>query len=103
MTYADVIVDITAKALDRPFQYLVPEDLEPEVEEGTIVEAPFGNGNRKFSAALPAENTAAAAQGAVSVRTGKTAVQRQFIDLFSKGIPQIAVQAPVMIHFSVER
>ena len=22
MTYADVIVDITAKALDRPFQYL---------------------------------------------------------------------------------
>ena len=28
MTYADVIVDITAKALDRPFQYLVPEDLE---------------------------------------------------------------------------
>lgn len=49
MTYADVIVDITAKALDRPFQYLVPEDLEPEVEEGTIVEAPFGNGNRKIT------------------------------------------------------
>ena len=49
MTYADVIVDITAKALDRPFQYLVPEDLEPEVEEGTIVEAPFGNGNRRIT------------------------------------------------------
>ena len=49
MTYADVIVDITAKALDRPFQYLVPKNLEQEVEEGTIVEAPFGNGNRKIT------------------------------------------------------
>ena len=49
MTYADVIVDITAKALDRPFQYLIPEHLENEVEEGTIVEAPFGNGNRKIT------------------------------------------------------
>ena len=49
MTYADVIVDITAKALDRPFQYLVPEELEPEVEEGAVVEAPFGNGNRQIT------------------------------------------------------
>ena len=49
MIYADVIVDITAKALDRPFQYLVPPALEADVEEGTIVEAPFGNGNRKIT------------------------------------------------------
>ena len=49
MVYADVIVDCTAKALDRPFQYLVPEELESEVEEGTIIEAPFGNGNRKIT------------------------------------------------------
>ncbi len=42
-------VDITAKALDRPFQYLVPEELESEIEEGAIVEAPFGSGNRKIT------------------------------------------------------
>ncbi len=49
MRYADVAVDITAKALDRPFQYLVPEELEAEVEEGAIIEAPFGNGNRTIT------------------------------------------------------
>ncbi len=49
MKYADVAVDITAKALDRPFQYSVPEELEPEIEEGVIVEAPFGNGNRTIT------------------------------------------------------
>ncbi len=49
MTYADVIVDSTARALDHPFQYLVPEELVSEVEEGSIVEAPFGNGNRSMT------------------------------------------------------
>ena len=49
MRYADVVVDITAKALDRPFQYRIPPELEPEVEEGVIVEAPFGNGNRMIT------------------------------------------------------
>lgn len=49
MRYADVAVDITAKALDRPFQYMVPEELESEIEEGAIVQAPFGNGNRMIT------------------------------------------------------
>ena len=49
MKYADVAVDITAKALDRPFQYLVPEELEAGIEEGAIVKAPFGNGNREIT------------------------------------------------------
>ena len=49
MRYADVVVDITAKALDRPFQYRIPAELESEVEEGVIVEAPFGNGNRMIT------------------------------------------------------
>ncbi len=59
MTYADVIVDITAKALDRPFQYLVPAELEQAVEEGTIVEAPFGNGNRKITGYVMALSSSA--------------------------------------------
>ena len=42
-------VDITAKALDRPFQYLIPPELEAEMEEGAIVQAPFGNGNRMIT------------------------------------------------------
>ncbi len=42
-------VDITAKALDRTFQYLIPEHLEKEVEEGVIIQAPFGNGNRTIT------------------------------------------------------
>ena len=49
MTYADVIVDITAKALDRPFQYLVPPELEKDIEEGAVVEAPFGSANRMIT------------------------------------------------------
>ena len=49
MRYADVVVDITAKALDREFQYLIPDELESEVEEGVIVQAPFGNGNRTIT------------------------------------------------------
>ena len=35
MRYADVAVDITAKALDRPFQYLIPPELEAEMENIT--------------------------------------------------------------------
>ena len=42
-------VDITAKALDRLFQYAIPSELENQVEEGTIVEAPFGKGNRTIT------------------------------------------------------
>ena len=42
-------VDITARALDRPFQYRIPEELESEVEEGVIVQAPFGSGNRMIT------------------------------------------------------
>ena len=49
MRYADVAVDITAKALDRPFQYLIPQQMENQIEEGTIVRAPFGNGNREIT------------------------------------------------------
>ena len=47
MLFADVIVDISVKSLDRPFQYLVPEELENEVVIGTPVMIPFGQGNRQ--------------------------------------------------------
>lgn len=42
--YADIIVNIAS--LDKAFQYLVPEDLKEQVEIGTAVRIPFGNGGR---------------------------------------------------------
>lgn len=44
--YADVIVDISSEKLDRVFQYRIPEHLEEHLEPGTVVEVPFGRGNR---------------------------------------------------------
>ena len=46
--YADVIVDISHEKLDRPFQYRIPERLRGQLEPGTCVEIPFGNGNRRI-------------------------------------------------------
>ena len=42
--YADIIVNIAS--LDKSFQYLVPPDMEPQVEIGSAVRIPFGNGGR---------------------------------------------------------
>ncbi len=44
--YADVIVDISSEKLDRVFQYRIPERMEGMLEPGTVVEVPFGKGNR---------------------------------------------------------
>ena len=33
MLYAEVIVDITSEALDRPFSYIIPEEMEKEMPE----------------------------------------------------------------------
>lgn len=46
LKYADIIVDISLEALNRVFQYIVPEILGPEVQIGSQVMVPFGNGNR---------------------------------------------------------
>ncbi len=44
--YADIIVDISAEALDRPYQYRIPDALQDAVAVGTLVKIPFGRGNR---------------------------------------------------------
>ncbi len=44
--YADIIIDISHEAIDRPFQYRIPEKLEPEIQTGTMVKIPFGRGNQ---------------------------------------------------------
>ncbi len=41
--YADIIVNISAESLDRPFQYLIPDMLKEKIMPGTPVIIPFGN------------------------------------------------------------
>lgn len=49
MIFADVIVDISVKSLDRPFQYIVPEEMEFDIDIGSVVRIPFGMGNRTMT------------------------------------------------------
>ncbi|EOR26591.1 primosome assembly protein PriA [Niallia nealsonii AAU1] len=42
MTVAKVIVDVPAKQTDRPFDYLIPEELEDVIQPGMRVIVPFG-------------------------------------------------------------
>ncbi|MCF8018225.1 MAG: primosomal protein N' [Vallitaleaceae bacterium] len=44
--YAQIIISISVKSLDRIFTYGVPETLRPSLRIGSIVEIPFGAGNR---------------------------------------------------------
>ena len=43
--YADVIIDIVHKAVDRTFQYRIPEALRESLTVGACVRVPFGKGN----------------------------------------------------------
>ncbi len=45
MLFADVIVDISVKSLDRPFQYIVPEEYRDMAVVGAPVLIPFGQGD----------------------------------------------------------
>lgn len=49
MKFANIIVEISAKSLDRPFTYLIPNHLEDVVEIGTLVTIPFGPSNREMA------------------------------------------------------
>ena len=46
---AEVIVNISVDALDRCFEYRIPEELIGSVAEGTPVAIPFGRGNRELT------------------------------------------------------
>lgn len=48
MKFANVIVDISHEKLDRPFGYIIPDELEKEITVGTAVIIPFGKGNRQI-------------------------------------------------------
>ena len=44
-TYAQVIIDISRRGLDRPFTYRIPENLRGRLRAGSIVRVPFGAGS----------------------------------------------------------
>lgn len=44
--YADIIIDIAVQQLDRTFQYRIPEQLYGRIAPGSMVEIPFGNGDK---------------------------------------------------------
>ncbi|MCC8097503.1 MAG: hypothetical protein LIO44_02865, partial [Eubacterium sp.] len=46
MKYAEIIIEIKAKEVDRVFCYIVPESLEDKICEGMRVSVPFGRGSR---------------------------------------------------------
>lgn len=45
--YADIIIDISHEAIDRPFQYKIPDELIDSVGIGTQVMVPFGRYNSR--------------------------------------------------------
>lgn len=45
--FASIIVDITTSALNKPFIYVIPNDLLNEIKVGDKVVFPFGNGNNE--------------------------------------------------------
>ncbi len=44
--YAKIVVDIAGENLDRSFEYRIPEALSSQIGVGSVVEVPFGKGNR---------------------------------------------------------
>ncbi len=48
--FARVIIDLSVEAVDRPFSYRIPPELEDKVAIGTLVKVPFGTGNAKRKA-----------------------------------------------------
>ena len=44
--YADIIIDISHEGVDKTFEYKIPEDLSEQVQVGSVVKVPFGQGNR---------------------------------------------------------
>lgn len=46
MEYAEVVLDITNKNVDKPFTYRIPKDMRGKIAVGRRVIIPFGNGNR---------------------------------------------------------
>lgn len=45
--YAEIIIEISIKSLEKTFSYGIPEGLSDQIVPGSVVEIPFGAGNRR--------------------------------------------------------
>lgn len=52
MLFANVIIDLSLKNVDRTYQYRIPEALETQVFAGSVVWVSFGKGNRRLKAVV---------------------------------------------------
>lgn len=52
MLFANVIIDLSLKNVDRTYQYRIPEALEAQVFSGSVVWVSFGKGNRRLKAVV---------------------------------------------------
>ena len=47
MRIAKIVVAAAVYAIDKPYDYLVPEELDEKIRPGMRVTVPFGKGNRR--------------------------------------------------------
>lgn len=46
MRYANIIIDISHEAVDRPFTYIIPDNMLDKIKPGSKVKVKFGRGNK---------------------------------------------------------
>lgn len=84
--YADIIIDISHEQLDKTFQYRIPDELLCDVFIGSMVNVPFGAGNRLITGyVVSMSETPAFAVERIkcidSLAKGKTQVESRMIKL----------------------
>ena len=86
--YADVIVDISHEKLDKPFTYMIPEELRFSVVPGTPVIVPFGSSDKEkkgyvisvYDEQKPG-NEGFVIKSIISVATKKVSIEDELIEL----------------------
>lgn len=84
--YADIIIDISHEAIDRTFQYRIPEALVEQIRIGTQVSIPFGRGNHLRSGYVVSFSDTPAFEEArlkeiAGVKEGSVAIESALIEL----------------------
>lgn len=84
--YADIIIDISHEAIDRTFQYRIPEGLVEQIRIGTQVSIPFGRGNHLRSGYVVSFSDTPAFEEArlkeiAGVKEGSVAIESALIEL----------------------